>query len=294
MGEFNISFSQVKANTSTNTSVNTETKNENGDVSIFSTNETPDNKPKALTKEEKKALEKKQKEEAKAEKKRIANNPDGIIQGGKQGRDAGDCWLLAQMNSIAKTDWGKKALSEAISTDENGDYTVHFKGVDKDIKITKKEFEKAQKSSSYSSGDADALLLEIATERHFKETNLNEGSIRGNNLEGEDSLQYLLTGNKGRETTQPQAMEIILKEMGKNPENNNNISATYIYEDKNPDNVQDMNHAMSIQQVILDENGEIDKVIVLNSYHPDKPETLSYKQFKNNNIKMFGYVIQNQ
>lgn len=283
MGEFNISFSQIRTDKSSKVSTTSQPQSET-DVSIFSSD-----KDKVLTKEEQKALEKKQKEEAKEAKKKIANTPDGIIQGGKQGSDAGDCWLLAQMNSISKTDWGKKALSEAITTDKDGNYTVNFKGIDKKITISKKEFEKAQKSSNYSSGDADAILYELAVEKHFKDTNLNKGTIRGNDLAGEDSLQYMLTGKKGRQTDQTQVMEIVLKTMAEKPENNNNISATYIYHDKNPDNVEDMNHAMSVQKVILDDKGNIDKVVVLDSYHPDKPQTMSYKSFKSD-IKMFGYM----
>ena len=84
-------------------------------------------------------------------------------------------------------------------------------------------------------------------------------------------------------------MEIVLKAMAENPDNNNNFSATYIYHDNNPDNVGDIDHAMSVQQVILDYKGEIDKIIVLDSYHPDKPQTINYKTFKNN-IKLFGYT----
>lgn len=289
MSDFSISFSEVKSNQQYN-SLKSKTEAQSlSDVSIFSADNNPDNAPKTLTKEELKAQKKRQKAEAKAERKRIANTPDGVIQGGKQGSTAGDCWLLAEMNSMSKTDWGKKALKEAITTDDEGNFTVHFKGINKDIKITKKEFEKAQKNSDYSSGDADALLLEIAVERHFSETNLNNGSIKGNDLAGEDSLQYLLTGKKGRQTYQSHEMEIVLKAMGEKSENNNGISATYIYHDNNPDNAGDMDHAMSIQRVILDDKGNIDKVVVLDSYHPEKTQELSYKTFINN-VKLFGYV----
>ena len=253
MSDFSISFSEVKSNQQYN-SLKSKTEAQSlSDVSIFSADNNPDNAPKTLTKEELKTQKKQQKAEAKAERKRIANTPDGVIQGGKQGSTAGDCWLLAEMNSMSKTDWGKKALKEAITTDDEGNFTVHFKGINKDIKITKKEFEKAQKNSDYSSGDADA------------------------------------TGKKGRQTNQSHEMEILLKAMGKNPENNNGISATYIYHDNNPDNAGDMDHAMSIQRVILDDKGNIDKVVVLDSYHPEKTQELSYKTFINN-VKLFGYV----
>jgi len=290
MGEFNISFSKINSKTlSSNISGSQISNNSPSGVSIFSADELPDDKPKALTKEEIKAEKKRLKQEEKAEKKRISTIPDGIIQGGKQGSTAGDCWLLAEMNSMAKTDWGKEAFKKAIFVGDNGDYIVHFKGVNKDILITKKEFEKAQKDSDYSSNDADALLYEIAVERHFQNEKINNGSIKGNDLAGEDSLQYLLTGHKGRQTQNIKEMEIVLKAMGANQENNNEISATYIYHDNNPENTGDIDHAMSIQQVILDNNGNLDKIIVLDSYHPDKPKTLSYKSLKNN-IKLFGYV----
>lgn len=290
MSDFNINFSEIKSKPQySNLNSRSETQSSLSDVSIFSADNKPDNEPKPLTKEEQKVQKKQQKEEAKAERKRIANMPDGIIQGCRQGSTAGDCWLLAEMNSISKTDWGKKVLKDAITTDEEGNFTVHFNGIDKDITITKQEFEKAQKNSDFSSGDADALLYEIAVERHFSETNLNNGTIKGNDLAGEDSLQFLLTGKKGRQTNQTQEMEIVLKAMGENPENNKGISATYIYHDNNPDNAGDMDHAMSIQRVILDKDGNVDKVVVLDSYHPDKPQTLSYKSFKNS-VKLFGYV----
>ncbi len=290
MSEFNVSFSKFNTKQMDGSVSQSQiSSSSTTDVSIFSAKEFPDDAPKTLTKEEIKAQKKKQKEEEKAEKKRIANTPDGVIQRGKQGSDAGDCWLLAQMNSMSKTDWGKEAFKNAITNDEEGNYNVHFKGINKDIKITKKEFDKAKGSSNYSSGDADVLLYELAVERHFQETNLNNGTIRGNDLAGEDSLQYLLTGRKGRQTKQEQEMELVLKAMGSDPENNNGISATYIYHDNHPDNVADMNHAMSVQQVILDEKGNVDKVVVLDSYSPNETKTLSYKAFKND-LKLFGYV----
>lgn len=290
MSEFNVSFSKFNTKQMDGSVSQSQiSSSSTTDVSIFSAKEFPDDPPKTLTKEEIKAEKKRRKEEEKAEKKRIANTPDGVIQRGKQGSDAGDCWLLAQMNSMSKTNWGKEAFKNAITTDVDGNYNVHFKGINKDIKITKKEFDKAKGSSDYSSGDADVLLYEIAVERHFQETNLNNGTIRGNDLAGEDSLQYLLTGRKGRQTKQEQEMEIVLKAMGSDPENNNGISAVYVCRNNNPDNVIDMHHALSVQQVILDEKGNVDKVVVLDSYSPNETKTLSYKSFKND-LKLFGYV----
>lgn len=288
MSQFGLSFLQntVKKN-DINTVQSQVTAKDSSNICLFFNENTTPSETQTLTKKELKELKKQQKQEAKAEKERIKNVPDGIIQGGKQGSTAGDCWLLAEMNSMAKTEWGQEAFKNAIKTDENGDFTVNFKGVDKEIKITQKEFKKAQKNSDYSSNDADALLYEIATERHFKETNTNNGTIKGNDLAGEDSLQFLLTGSKGRQTPHVEQMEPVLKAMGENPENNNGISATYVY---NADiNNKNVGHAMSVQKVILNDNKNIDKVVVLDSYHPDSPQTMSYKRFKND-VMLFGYT----
>lgn len=262
---------------------------EDYDISVFINNSSQ----KELTKDEIKAQKKLERAMEKAEKKRITNVPDGIIQGAKQGSEAGDCWLLAQINSLSRTDWGKDILKNAINTDDEGNYVVHFKGVKEDIKINKEDFKRIQGNTKYSSGDADVLLYEIAVERYFKKSGLNNGTIKGNDLAGMDSLNYLLTGSMGKQFSNIDRMEPILKAMGGNTKNNNGISATYIYKDTSPDNVKDSNHAISIQKVILDENGNIDKVVVLDSYHPDRQQTLSYKAFKNNVI-LFGYISEPQ
>lgn len=292
MNEINIAFTQVRTiSNGTNKTVSQNQSQE--DESIFTTSKTvTDNQADILTKKEQRAKRKQEKAEAKAEKKRIANTPDGVIQGGRQGSSAGDCWLLAQMNSMAKTDWGKELFKNAITTNKDGSYTVHFKGVEKDITITKKEFEKAN-NSYYSSSDADALLIELGVEKHFQETKLNNGTIYGNDLAGEDSLQYMMTGKKGRQTNQSEEIDIVLKSMGQNSENNNNISAIYISRNYDHQGSNDMHHVVSVNKVILDEDGNIDKVVLLDSYHPDSPKTINYKTFKNE-LKMFGYTTKPQ
>ena len=249
-------------------------------ISIFS------DSSKKLSKEEKKALKQAEKEE----RNRIKNNPDGIIQGGRQGSSAGDCWLLAQMNSMSKTDWGKEALKNAITKDANGNFTLHFKGANKDITVTLDEFKKGQKNSKFSSGDADALLLEIAVEKHFKAENINSGSIYGNDLAGEDSLQYLLTGAKGRQTNKEEVYKQILLAMAKSPENNAGIAATYIYYDQ-AQGSDGISHAISVQKVILNDKGDIKEVVLLDSYKPDSPFKKSYGQFVRE-LQCFGYTTK--
>ena len=273
-----INFSQNQSKTSTS-SVTTTSEN----TSIFGNNIVKDEKVK-LTKEEKQAIKAAQK----AEREQIKNTPDGIIQGGKQGSSAGDCWLLAQMNSMSKTDWGKEALKNAITKNDEGGYTVHFNGVNKDINITEKEFDKAKKNSNFSNGDADALLLEVAVEKHFKEEDINSGSISGNRLAGKSSLQNLLTGVKGLETQDEKYYEGILKLMGQNPEDNAGIAATYIYYDETQ-GANGTNHAVSVQQIILDKKGDVKDVVLLDSYRPDVTYKKPYGQFVKE-LKLFGFT----
>lgn len=249
-------------------------------VSIFTDNSVQE---KELTKAEKKAL----KEAQKQERNRIKNEPDGVIQGGKQGSTAGDCWLLAQMNSMATTSWGKEIFKNAITKNENGNYVVHFKGVGEDVEVSSEEFKRAKRSTYYSDGDADPLLFEVAVEKYFKSKNINDGSIYGNDLAGEDSLQYLLTGTKGRQTSKRESYEPILKAMGSNPENAG-IAATYVFYDHSQ-GAGGTSHAISVQKVILDDKGEVKEVELLDSYKPKSPYRVSYKRFTNE-LQAFGFV----
>ena len=165
---------------------------------------------------------------------------------------------------------------------ESSTVITNFKGIDKTVTITQKEFKRAQGDSKYSSGDADALLYELAVERHFKETNLNKGTIYGNEVVGKASLQYLMTGSEGRKTKekdQIKQIEPILKAMGQNPENNNGISATYSYIAEY-DGSKGRNHIVSIQQVILDDKQNVDKIVIKDSYSPESTRTISFKSFK--------------
>lgn len=267
------SISSVNNSQSTTNMQNPTQKDEQ--VSVFG-NEIVKSEP-ILTKEEKKALQEK-----------IKTTPDGIIQRGKQGQQAGDCWLLSQMNSMAKTDWGKEAFKNGISSNEDGSFTVHFKGVNQDITISAQEFKKAQKNREMSSGDADALLYEVAVEKYFKENDIREGSIKGNSMAGKNSLQYLLTGVEGRETSNLTTVDVILKSMAQNPENNSNIAATYVYLDKGIDK-EPTNHVVSIQKVHLNEKGNVKTLEVVDSYYPDQVKNLRYNDFKYEMIR-FGYI----
>ncbi len=97
----------------------------------------------------------------------------------------GDCTLIAQLYALAQTDKGKKIIDDAISVNYNDsgeieNYGVYFKGLDKSYFITPDELQNAHSlynkwlddSSlySYSAGDKDMLLLELAWEKCYNES----------------------------------------------------------------------------------------------------------------------------
>lgn len=92
----------------------------------------------------------------------------------KQPMTQGDCWLLSDINSLNNTEWGRKAIYDAIIPDEDGrgGVTIKFKGSPlnkKSIHITAYQIDAARKSGNYSEGDDDMIAFELATEITFKE-----------------------------------------------------------------------------------------------------------------------------
>lgn len=86
----------------------------------------------------------------------------------------GDCWLLSDINSLNYTEFGRKAIYDAICPDEDGSggVTIKFKGSplkQKNIHITAAQIEQARKSGNYSDGDDDMIAFELATEITFRE-----------------------------------------------------------------------------------------------------------------------------
>ena len=128
----------------------------------------------------------------------------------------GDCTLLSALYSISTTKQGQQAIEEAITINKGlfgqiKSYDVYFKGIDETYTITKKELEKAEKihkldKGSYSDGDDDVLLLELAWQKCTKEAKDKLDSFNfsyvffGSGLEGVDPLKftYCLTGAKYR------------------------------------------------------------------------------------------------
>ena len=98
-------------------------------------------------------------------------NINGKIEPSKQGELA-DCYFLAQINALAGTDFGKSAIKNSITDNDDGSYTVSLKGADKSYKISKQEILYAKTLTQdgynvYSEGDDDVLLLELAFEKYY-------------------------------------------------------------------------------------------------------------------------------
>ena len=134
----------------------------------------------------------------------IENMSDGIIDWAAQGK-VGDCWLLSEVRSMSHTEWGSKAIKDSICyNSENKTYRVMLKGVNFACEITSREIKKARRKHKKSKGDIDVLLLEIATEKYFRQEveagrmNCDTNNLlNGNKLFGKQTMQYMLTGNTG-------------------------------------------------------------------------------------------------
>lgn len=101
----------------------------------------------------------------------------------------GDCWLISGILSLSYDDKGKELIQDAIGQNPDGSYSVYFKGIDKEYTVTKEELERNNKStlmnglgitnSSYSTGDDDMLLIELALEKL-----VSEGEVPIETLDG--------------------------------------------------------------------------------------------------------------
>lgn len=108
---------------------------------------------------------------------------DGQIGSFKQGR-VGDCWYLSMLKNYAATSAGVKNIQDRIRNNHDGSYTVTFqnpidgKNIEYKItetdlklnpKIIKGDLEINLEIPTFSSGDKDVRIFEIATNRLLKD-----------------------------------------------------------------------------------------------------------------------------
>ena len=93
--------------------------------------------------------------------------------------EKGDCWLLSTLNSLSYTDSGKNLIKNAITKNDDGSYSIAFKGVNTNVKITQEELDAARKSGEYAKGDDDVLLFELGYESIINKIEKGELKIKG-------------------------------------------------------------------------------------------------------------------
>lgn len=119
---------------------------------------------------------------------------DGIIGDFKQGK-IGDCWFLAQTKLISKTPEGAETIKNSIKNNNNGTFTVTFKGApDKNYSVTEEEIRKSK--DKLAKGDKDVRILEIAADKWRLETQGKSIDEVGTPVEA----NFLLTGQKNTMT----------------------------------------------------------------------------------------------
>ena len=87
---------------------------------------------------------------------------NGSIDPSNQGQ-MGDCWVLSSINAMAATPGGREILQKSIFQNNDGSYTVTFKGdPEHPIFVTAADL----KNQNYSKGDKDVRILEIAFDKY--------------------------------------------------------------------------------------------------------------------------------
>ncbi|MBQ9245397.1 hypothetical protein IJ182_03920 [bacterium] len=238
---------------------------------------------------------------------------DGDIGYTRQGY-IGDCWLLSGVTALNFSEQGQALLKNAVTYNDDDTYTVNFKGIGTEIKITKEELEDAKNTLIYSQGDDDMIILELAfeaaldkiqsgeievTNDHPKLTvNDNEGDLLSS-LDGgffEDVI-FLLTGDNVQQVSHKdensnEKFDEVLDKLQNNPES---ISVTlgFLGEDLNQqvvitdiDNnyvytVQRSGHAFSIKSV------DGDNVTIVNPEDSSKEYVISRET-----LKQYAYDLE--
>ncbi len=195
---------------------------------------------------------------------------NGEIDDSRQGQQ-GDCWLLSGLNSLSYSEKGREIIKNAIKNNEDGTYTVDFKGIDTEVTITKEDIAAARRSGKYSSGDDDVLLMELATERVMDKIRdgemddvpefLEEAAGDGDSSIWAGSLRdiiFLLTGDNTKYAVDEDKMSEMLDELENNPENyamttsfdGTENGGSYTVQDVNGKPVELVtNHAWSVKSV---------------------------------------------
>lgn len=134
-----------------------------------------------------------------------SNTTDGYIGDSAQAK-RGDCYLLAEINSIRNTKEGQALLKKNCKKNKDGSYTVTLPGaqairqsygangncqVTGTYSISKEALEKAGASNKYSNGDLEVVAFELAMEAYRAEmvqTNKANGDNRWNDTTAQGTV----------------------------------------------------------------------------------------------------------
>lgn len=227
------------------------------------------------------------------------------IECSNQSKKQADCWLLSGINAMNQTEWGKRAIYDAIIPDEDGSHgvTIKFKGSplqQKLFHITAEEIDRARKSGKYSDGDDDMIAFELATEKVIKSMikmgkgkrvdvfdkqigykSYLSGIITNKNKISYDTLSVmeLITGNKDvryQWSYREKGQESVLKYLATNQ---NKAVACCCFDgwmERDKHDTIHGNHMYAIKKIVYGKS-----VILLDPEFPSKPIVLSWKKFTN-------------
>ncbi len=197
--------------------------------------------------------------------------PNGKIDNISYQGGAGDCWLLAAINAIARSKKGLELLNNSLKVNSDGSVTVHLRGVNKTYTISKKDLYAARELST---GDLDVRAIEIAVERYLMETKKEDlnGGWAG------DAFNILLGGKKTSWKWLGTKLEDSYIEKINNP---NILVAASISDEGRESKVKTSNgeeiHAHHAYTVVKADNSF---VYLINPWDGGKLLKLSYKEFK--------------
>ena len=195
---------------------------------------------------------------------------NGSIDPSNQGQ-MGDCWVLSSINAMAATPGGREILQKSIFQNNDGSYTVTFKGdPEHPIFVTAADLKK----QNYSKGDKDVRILEIAFDKYVGQNPEFELNTISKGGRPENALT-LLAGQHGKaigRNYDPAGTRGLLEILGKQSPIPVMTFDSEVGEDGSPGVIGNGRwHAFSIEKIDLASG----TVTFANPWNSGKPITMS-------------------